>query len=63
MELNWAPINGSTHVGKRCQFFESLSCLKKPATANWDLDKLRVELGSKETSNHIRDLGNEIGLK
>lgn len=63
MELNWAAINGSAHVGKGGELFEGLGGLDQPATTNGNLNKFRVELGGEEAGYHVGDLGDEVGFK
>lgn len=63
VELDWASVNGATHVGKRCELLESLGGLDESAAGDRDLDELRVELGGEEAGDHVGDLGDEVRVE
>lgn len=63
VEVDRTSINGATHVGKRSKLFKRLSRLEKAAAADGDLDELGVEFGGQEASDHVGDLGDEVGLE
>ena len=56
-------VDGAAHVGKRGELFEGLRGFVETAATDRNFDEFGVKFGGEETSDHIGDLGNEVGFE